>query len=240
MPWLDRMSKASFRGFEFLTESHSADYGRRLAVHEFPGGEQEESQDLGAKSPGWKLNAYFVGPDYDLERNALMAKLAEPGADWLTHPWLGLLWVRAHKWSLSESNKEGGYCTLTIEFVAGGGTLQPTQDMVDMAISRTRELQDVVVDVFVLDVAQCRDVDAKQVEVQLQLGASAGLGVAAIGRQTARLVVALDAAGGESAGVGRQRQLANGGHRHSFDVVELHRSLYVLRWLSPCYVAVAS
>lgn len=154
MSWIDRMSKASFRGFEFLTDSHSADYGRRLAVHEFPGGEVEEVQDLGAKSPGWKLNAYFIGPDYDLERNALIAKLAEPGADWLTHPWLGLLWVRAHKWSLSESNKEGGYCTLAIEFVAGGGELQPTQDMVDTAISRTRELQDVVVDDFELEEMQ--------------------------------------------------------------------------------------
>lgn len=154
MTWLDRMSKASFRGFEFLTDSHSADYGRRLAVHEFPGGEEEEVQDLGAKSPGWKLNAYFIGPDYDLERNALMAKLAEPGADWLTHPWLGLLWVRAHKWSLAESNKEGGYCTLAIEFVAGGSTQQPVRDMVDTAISRTRELQEAVADDFELEEMQ--------------------------------------------------------------------------------------
>ena len=150
MSWLDRMSTASFRGFEFLTESHSSGFGRRLAVHEFPGAEVPEVQDLGAKSPGWKLNAYFIGPDYDLERNALMAKLAEPGADWLTHPWLGLLWVRAHKWDLSESNKEGGYCSLTIDFVEGGATQQPVRDMVDEAINRTRELQAVVVDEFEL------------------------------------------------------------------------------------------
>lgn len=123
-------------------------------MHEFPGGEEEEVQDLGAKSPGWKLNAYFIGPDYDLERNALMAKLAEPGADWLTHPWLGLLWVRAHKWSLAESNKEGGYCTLAIEFVAGGSTQQPVRDMVDTAISRTRELQEAVADDFELEEMQ--------------------------------------------------------------------------------------
>lgn len=154
MAWIDRMSKASFRGFEFLTESHGGDYGRRLVVHEFPGGEVEEVQDMGAKSPGWKLNAYFIGPDYDLERNALMAKLATPGPDWLTHPWLGLLWVRAHKWQLGENNKEGGYCTLTIEFVAGGASQQPVQDMVDKAINRIRELEEVVVEDFDLEEMQ--------------------------------------------------------------------------------------
>lgn len=154
MSWLDRMYKASFRGFEFLTESHGGDYGRRLVVHEFPGGEVEEVQDLGAKSPGWKLNAYFIGPDYDLERNALMAKLATPGPDWLTHPWLGLLWVRAHKWQLGENNKEGGYCTLTIEFVPGGASQQPVQDMVDKAINRTRELREAVADDFELEEMQ--------------------------------------------------------------------------------------
>lgn len=148
MSWIDRMYKASFRGFEFLTDGHGADYGRRLVVHEFPGGEVEEVQDMGAKSPGWKLNAYFIGPDYDLERNALMAKLAEPGPDWLTHPWLDELWVRAHKWSLTESNKEGGYCTLAIEFVPGGGKQQPEQAMVDKAIDRTRKLQEAAVDSY--------------------------------------------------------------------------------------------
>lgn len=151
MSWLDRMSRASWRGFEFLTDSHDADYGRRLAVHEFPGGEIEEVQDLGAKSPGWTLTAYFIGPDYDLERNALMAKLAEPGADWLTHPWLGLLWARPRNWKLHESNKEGGYCTLQIDFVPGGGTLQPQQDMVDVAFDRTIVLMDVAQEDFSLE-----------------------------------------------------------------------------------------
>ncbi len=151
MSWTDRMSRASFRGFEFLTDSHDAKGGRRLVVHEYPGAEQPSTQDLGGKAWDWKLNAYFIGPDYDLERNGFLAKLAEPGADWLTHPWLGLLWVRAHTWSLHESTDKGGYCTIGIEFVPGGETVQPTPDMVDVAFDRTRKLADAVEDDFGLE-----------------------------------------------------------------------------------------
>lgn len=151
MTWTDRMSRASFRGFEFLTDSHDAKGGRRLAVHEYPGAEVPNVEDLGGKSWDWKLSAYFIGPDYDLERNGFLAKLAEPGATWLIHPWLGLLWVRAHTWSIHESNDKGGSCTIAIEFVPGGETVQPTPDMVDVAFDRTRKLADAVVDDFDLE-----------------------------------------------------------------------------------------
>jgi len=151
MTWTDRMSRASFRGFEFLTDSHDAKGGRRLAVHEYPGAEVPNVEDLGGKAWDWKLSAYFIGPDYDLERNGFLAKLAEPGATWLTHPWLGLLWVRAHTWSIHESNDKGGSCTIAIEFVPGGETVQPTPDMVDVAFDRTRKLADAVVDDFDLE-----------------------------------------------------------------------------------------
>ncbi len=150
--WQDRMVTASFRGFEFLTESHDAKGGRRLVVHEYPGAEQPRVEDMGGKAWDWKLNAYFIGPDYDLERNGFLAKLAEPGADWLAHPWLGDLWVRAHSWSLHESNDKGGYCTVGIEFVPGGEqpfTAEP--DKVDIAIDRIRQLADVTVDDFELE-----------------------------------------------------------------------------------------
>lgn len=151
MTWADRMATAQFRGFEFLTESHDAKGGRRLVVHELPGAEEPLVEDLGGKAWDWKLNAYFIGADYDLERNGFLAKLAEPGATWLTHPWLGQLWVRAHIWSSHDSNDKGGYGTVGIEFVPGGE--QPftaAPDKVDIAIDRTRKLADAAVDDFEL------------------------------------------------------------------------------------------
>lgn len=140
MSWLDRLSQATFRDQAFLTESHDARGGQRLVVHELPGAEFPEVEYLGPKAGEWKLNAYFIGADYDLVRNKFLALLAEPGAAWLNHPWLGLLWVRARTWSIAESNDKGGYCTVSVDFVEGGSSLQPTTDRADVAADRLSAL----------------------------------------------------------------------------------------------------
>lgn len=134
MSYQDRWQTAAFRTLEFLTDSHDAKGGRRLAVHEFPGAEQPLVEDLGGQAWDWSLNAYFIGADYDTECDTLIAELNKPGADWLIHPWLGRLWVRARGWSRRESNNEQGFCTLVIEFVPGGEQpATPTQDKTDTA-----------------------------------------------------------------------------------------------------------
>lgn len=147
--WQDRLVRAELRGFEFLTESHAAKGGRRLVVHEYPGAEEPQVQDLGGKAWDWKLVAYFIGPNYDLERNGFLVKLNEPGATWLMHPWLGKLWVRARDWTLHESNDKGGYATVAIDFVPGGE--QPyvvSVDKVDVAYTRIIEFSTVAQEDF--------------------------------------------------------------------------------------------
>lgn len=132
--WLSRTQPGSFRGVTFLTDSHEARMGRRLAVSDLPGAEVPVVQDLGAKSGKWRVNAYFIGPNYDLARAALLEVLNTPGADWLTHPWLGRILVRAEDWAVADSTDKGGYGTVVIEFVPGGGdALEPTTDAVDVA-----------------------------------------------------------------------------------------------------------
>jgi len=145
----DRWATASFRGFEFRTDSHDAKYGRRLVVHEYPGAEDPLVEDMGGKAREYQLTAYFTGPQYDLECNGLLAKLNESGPAWLTHPWLGQLWVRAQQWSRTESSDKNGYCTLSISFVPGGE--QPfgvEPDKVDVAVDRTHVLGDAAEDDF--------------------------------------------------------------------------------------------
>lgn len=141
MSWIDRMATASFRGFEFRTDSHDAKGGKRLVVHEYPGSDIPNVEDLGGKADEFRLNAYFIGADYDLERNGFLAKLAEPGADWLMHPWRGNLWVRAHHWSVHESNDKGGFCAIAVDFVPGGASVQPTPDKADKAFERIGNLR---------------------------------------------------------------------------------------------------
>ncbi|MCK9635966.1 MAG: DNA circularization N-terminal domain-containing protein [Methylobacter tundripaludum] len=148
----DRLAKADFDGFEFLTDSHDAKYGRRLVVHEFPGAEEPEVEDMGGKSREFQINAYFIGASYDLECNGLMAMLNQPGARWLTHPWLGRLWVRAREWSRQESSDKNGYCSLSIAFVPGGEQPYSAEpDKVDIAVDRTHKLADAAKDDFDLE-----------------------------------------------------------------------------------------
>jgi len=151
MSWTERMVTASFRGNNFLTDSHDHKGGRRLAVHDYPGGEEPDVEDLGAKSGEFRLNAYFIGPDYDLYRDAFLRALNTPGADWLDHPWLvslsengrGKFWVRVRDWSVHESNKEGGYCTITIDFVPGGkNSSSPSIDRADAAAAAAKGMKD--------------------------------------------------------------------------------------------------
>lgn len=150
--WTTRLTKAEFRGFQFLTENHQTKFGNRLAIHELPGADDPEVEDQGAKAWDGKLNAYFIGPDYDLERNGFLIKLAEHGATWLQHPWLGPQWVRALEWTVSESNDKGGYCAIAIQFVPGGAQRYTvTVDKVDQAIDKTRRLSDAAVGDFALE-----------------------------------------------------------------------------------------
>jgi len=133
--WALRMVTASFKGNQFLTESHDSKSARRLVMHEFPGGEQPVVEDLGGKADEFRLAAYFIGPDYDLFRDAFLLALNTPGAAWLDHPWRGQLWVRARDWSVHESNDKGGYCAVSVDFVPGGvDAAMPTADRVDIAV----------------------------------------------------------------------------------------------------------
>lgn len=145
MSWQDRMVTAFFDGVSFKTDSHDAKLGRRLDVKEFPGAEEPEVKDLGAKAGAFRLNAYCIGADYDKERDKLLEVLNKPGAKWLVHPWLNNLWVRAKDWSVHESNKEGGYCTIAIDFVPGGrNSSAPTIDRADAAKAAAQGMKDKV------------------------------------------------------------------------------------------------
>lgn len=191
MSWLDRLTRAKWRDFEFLTESHESREGRRLVAHEYPGADEPEVEDFGLKAKSFRLNAYFIGPDYDKEANGFMAKLVKPGADWLQHPWLGDLWVRAQDWSRSESNDKGGYCTISIEFVQGGRQpYEPKVDKVDVAFMRVRAMQTAVIEDFSLQPATSGEMTALVADVQQHLeGLRAAISLASLPLQWANQAI---------------------------------------------------
>jgi prophage DNA circulation protein len=132
--WTARLKRAKWRDFEFLTDSHDSQHGQRLVVTELPGADEPIVEDLGGKAPSYKVAAYFIGADYDIARDEFLKLLAKPGAEWLTHPWLGRMRVRAHTWGVHESTDKGGYCAVTVDFApAGQETQVPSADVADTA-----------------------------------------------------------------------------------------------------------
>jgi prophage DNA circulation protein len=166
MSWRDRLKTARWRELSFLTDSHEAKEGQRLVVHELPGRDQPVVEDLGARARGWRVSAYFVGADYDLARNKMLTALRTPGAEWLEHPWLGRVWVRAQDWATTESNAEGGWCRVSIDFVPGGGGVpQPEADLVDAAATAVSSYV-VTGSEFVPEPMDANGVEALQARVQ--------------------------------------------------------------------------
>ncbi|BEV09312.1 DNA circularization N-terminal domain-containing protein [Methylophilus sp. DW102] len=151
MSWMERLNRGTWKNRDFLTENHNASFGRRLVIHEYPNRDDAEVEDLGAMAKGWQINAYFIGPNYDIEADEFLNVLAEPGADWLMHPYLGEIWVRPWKWTRSEQVGEDGYCKFSITFAPGGRQpFEPTVDKVDRASAAIEDAQDKIKDNFEL------------------------------------------------------------------------------------------
>lgn len=120
MSWRDRYRTASFRGVEFYVEAHTADLGRRLTTHEYPGRDESYTEDLGRRTGEYRVEGYYVGDDYDLERDRLVAVCLQPGPAELVHPYLGSLEVICADVSVSENNKELRTCRISMLFIEAG------------------------------------------------------------------------------------------------------------------------
>lgn len=173
MSWQDRLTIAEFRGLKFKTDAHDARFGKRLAIHEYPGSDSNNIEDFGLKTGVFQLSAYFIGPDYDLDLNAFLIELDKPGADWLNHPWRGRVFVRAQDWSIHESNDKGGFASLNITFVKDGDnkTTLIAADRTDIAMSAISTYEDAVVEDFELKPLSADSMEVLKDKIKDQLEA---------------------------------------------------------------------
>lgn len=107
----------TFRGVPFHYESHENVGGRNFVGHEFPDKNFGAAEDLGKKTPDYRINAYVIGSAYFTLRDALRSALDEGDSGILFHPYLGLLEVQPGGYKLSETVKEGGMARFEMEFI---------------------------------------------------------------------------------------------------------------------------
>lgn len=141
MAWRDDLIKASFfingrgqevaggtfRGVPFRTVNAELKVGRRNQVNEYPQRDVPYVDDLGRRARRIVVEAYVLGPNYLLERNALIKAFETAGPGELLHPRYGALRVSLDgEVSIKETPEQGGIARISATFVEDGLNTFPT------------------------------------------------------------------------------------------------------------------
>jgi prophage DNA circulation protein len=115
--WLDQLRECSFRGVPFKVDTVEWTAGDNVVLREYPFQDLPTVFRMGAAAQEIKFSAYLIGPDYHLQRAALMDALTGEGV--LMHPTAGAMRVFvAGKFTVKENpSAEGGMARLDLHFV---------------------------------------------------------------------------------------------------------------------------
>ncbi len=119
-------AEGSFKAAKFYVREAELEAGRRVQLHEYPLRDKPYAEDLGRKARKIQFEAYCIGPDYQQARDALIARVEEPGSGELRHPYHGTLVVTVTGFRVRESTRHGGYAAITIQCVEAGEQAFPT------------------------------------------------------------------------------------------------------------------
>lgn len=109
---------ASFRGVSFWVESDKEDYGRRVAIHEYPMRDDPYHEDLGEKAQKFSVTGYVAGDNVTALKEAIVAACREKGAALLQLPAKQAFEARCLNISVTRHKDEQGFFKLQMDFVA--------------------------------------------------------------------------------------------------------------------------
>jgi prophage DNA circulation protein len=133
--WAEMLNQASFRGVPFAVYGGEARFGRRLALHEYPGRDKPFVEDMGRSTRRIRMTGFLVtdsliygGGNVLAQRDALVGAAEKAGPGALMHPTLGALKVSVPDQGLSviERWDMGRYFEISFTFIESGDRLFPT------------------------------------------------------------------------------------------------------------------
>lgn len=133
--WPEMLNQASFRGVPFAVYGGDARFGRRLALHEYPGRDKPYVEDMGRSTRRIRMSGFLVtdslvygGGNVLAQRDALVAAVEAAGPGALMHPTLGALKVSVPSEGLSvvERWDMGRYFEISIVFIESGDRVFPS------------------------------------------------------------------------------------------------------------------
>jgi prophage DNA circulation protein len=123
--WKARLLPGSFRGIPFYIESHELTGGRHIKQHEPPDRNSGFSEDIGKKTPGFRINCHVVGDNYFFLRDLLVNAMESGLTGVLIHPYLGIKLVKAEGYTLSETTEQGRMASFQLSFKEAGSSFPP-------------------------------------------------------------------------------------------------------------------
>lgn len=154
MAWQDRLQSlenATFKGVPFKYENVTSTVGRRTQVTDLPGRDTPHTEDLGRRSRRFRITAYVLGTDYDIDRDRLIRAIEGGRPGLLVHPYWGNRTVRVEgDVPVTESPGEGGMARFEITFVDVEGEEQPLRrrDAQGEVVSRADDVLTAVREAF--------------------------------------------------------------------------------------------
>ncbi|MBB3608673.1 DNA circularization N-terminal domain-containing protein [Rhizobium sp. BK602] len=118
--WRKTLLPASFRGVPFFVESEDLSGGRRLAEHEYAGGEVTLVEDLGKATKKHDVTAYLTSDTADIKALALQQACDLAGAGMLIMPMDGGRMAHAQGFRRTRERDRTGYIAFDVTFIPAG------------------------------------------------------------------------------------------------------------------------
>ena len=118
--------QCSFRGVPFVVVGTGGAPGRKIAVHDYPFGDQPWGEDLGRKGRLYRIRGFVNGPMCQVQRDLLVIACETKGTGLLVHPSLGAIQAVCLRFEWRERDECTGVIDLEFEFLEQSSYLSST------------------------------------------------------------------------------------------------------------------
>lgn len=121
--WSRSFRRASFRGVPFHVDADGPESGRRVVVHEISGGERAVTEDMGARTRRFLVEAYVASDAADMQGRALEVACGAPGPGLLTLPLDPAVFVHCEGCVRDRRRDQAGFLGYRLDFVEAGSAV---------------------------------------------------------------------------------------------------------------------
>lgn len=129
----NQLQPCSYKGFRFLFKEIKTSGGQKTALHEYPGSNNRNVEDMGEYSDIFTISGIVHGENYVADVLRFKKILSEGGQGDFVHPTQGTFSVKALIYNLIESDSSLGEARFEITFATSAPQVQPIANKSNVA-----------------------------------------------------------------------------------------------------------